>query len=189
MPAMIALAVDRLPSPGEGGGPGGPSGHDGSGGGGHDSVPRPPPGPGPPGGGQGPTVDHQVAQQAVAGRPRRIPAPAFSGTVADSYGAGNNQCGSSFYGPAYGGGVGHQGVGASGSQPNVVAGYPSSIGSASTLGPGLSLGYSVHGAGRQGDGGLLPEAMRGDDGWTSAPSVVLESPFPVPLSSHALAVE
>ena len=91
-------------------------------------------------------------------------APAFSGTVADSYGAGSNQCGSSFYGPAYGGGVSHQGVGAGGSQPSVAAGYPSGIGSASTLGPGLSLGYSAHGAGRQGDSGLLPEALRGDDG-------------------------
>ena len=37
---------------------------------------------------------------------------------------------------------------------------PSSVGSASNLGPGLSLGYSIHGAGRQGDGGLLPEALR-----------------------------
>ena len=74
----------------------------------------------------------------------RIPwwRPAFSGTVADSYGAGSNQCGSSFYGPAYGGGVNHQGVGVDGSQPSVAAGYPLSIGSASTLGPGLSLGYS-----------------------------------------------
>ena len=70
-------------------------------------------------------------------------------------GAGNNQSGSSFYGPAS-----HQGVGAGGRQLNVVAGYPSSIGSASTLGPGLSLGYSAHGAGRQGDGGLLPEALK-----------------------------
>ena len=54
-----------------------------------------------------------------------------------------------------GGGVNHQGVGVGGSQPNVAAGYPSSVGSAGTLRPGLSLGYSAHGAGRQGDGGLL----------------------------------
>ena len=43
-------------------------------------------------------------------------------------------------------------------------GYPSSVASGGNLGPGLSLGYSVSGAGRQGDGGLLPEALRGDDG-------------------------
>ena len=72
--------------------------------------------------------------------------------------------GSSFYGPAYGGGVYHQGVGAGVSQPNVAAGYPASIGHASNPGTGPCLGYSVNGAGRPGDGGLLPEAIRGDDG-------------------------
>ena len=86
-------------------------------------------------------------------------APGFSGS-ADAHGTGNNQCGSSFYGPAYGGGVSH-GVGAGISQPSDAAGYPSSIASGGNLGPGLSLGYSVNGAGRQGDGGLLPEALRG----------------------------
>ena len=46
----------------------------------------------------------------------------------------------------------------------MLQGYPSSVASGGNLGPGLSLGYSVSGAGRQGDGGLLPEALRGDDG-------------------------
>ena len=111
-----------------------------------------------------------VAQLEAAGRlPGHLPggggAPTFSGTAVDFHGgAGSNQCGSSFYGPAYGGGVNHQGVGVGVSQPNVAAGYPSSVGSGSNLGPGRSLGYSIHGAGRQGDGGLLPEALRGDDG-------------------------
>ena len=35
-------------------------------------------------------------------------APGFYGSAADTHGTGNNQCGSSFYGPAYGS---HQGVG------------------------------------------------------------------------------
>ena len=91
-------------------------------------------------------------------------APGFHGGAADAHGAGNNQCGSSFYGPAYGGGVSHQGVGAGVSQSGNAAGYPSSVVSGGSLGPGLSLGYSATGAGRQGDGGLLPEALRGDDG-------------------------
>ena len=71
---------------------------------------------------------------------------------------------SSFYGPAYGGGVSHQGVGAGVSESCDATGYPSSVASGGNLGPGLSLGYSVSDAGRQGDGGLLPEALRGDDG-------------------------
>ena len=90
-------------------------------------------------------------------------APGFHGTV-DSHGTGNNQCGSSFYGPAYGGVVYHQGVGVGVSQPNVAAGYPASVGHASNPGTGPCLGNSVNGADRQGDGGLLPEAIRGDDG-------------------------
>ena len=88
----------------------------------------------------------------------------FYGTVADSHGGEYNQCGSSFYGPAYGGGVYKQGVGAGVSQPNVAPGYPASIGHASNPGAGPCHGYSVNGAGRPGDGGLLPEAIRGDDG-------------------------
>ena len=67
-------------------------------------------------------------------------------------------------GPAYGGGVSHQEIGAGVSQYSNATGYPSSVASGGNLGPGLSLGYSVSGAGRQGDGGLLPEALRGDDG-------------------------
>ena len=46
----------------------------------------------------------------------------------------------------------------------ISAGYPSNVASGGNLGPGLSLGYSVNGAGRQGDGGLLPEALRGGAG-------------------------
>ena len=61
-------------------------------------------------------------------------------------------------------GVGHQGVGVGVSQPSDATGYPSSVVSGGNLGSGLSLIYSVNGAGRQGDGGLLPEALRGDDG-------------------------
>ena len=80
------------------------------------------------------------------------------------YRTGNNQCGSGFYGPAYGDGVNRQGIGAGVSQSSDAAGYPSSVASGGNLGPGRSLGYSVNGAGRQGDGGLLPEALRGDDG-------------------------
>ena len=56
-------------------------------------------------------------------------APGFSGSAADAHGTGNNQCGSSFYGPAYGGGVSHQGVGAGINQSSDAAGYPSSIAS------------------------------------------------------------
>ena len=70
-----------------------------------------------------------------------------SGSAADTHGIGNNQCGSSFYGPAYGGGVSHQGVGAGVSQSCDATGYPSSVASGGNLGPGLSLGYSVSGAG------------------------------------------
>ena len=86
--------------------------------------------------------------------------PTFSGVVVDIQGVGNNQCGSSFYGPAYGGGVDHHGIGVGVRQPNLAAGYPSSVSSTGSL----SLDYSSLGAGRQGDGGLLPEALRGDDG-------------------------
>ena len=45
--------------------------------------------------------------------------PMFSGTVVDFQGVGNSQCGSSFYGPAYGGGVNHHGIGVGVSQPNL----------------------------------------------------------------------
>ena len=45
------------------------------------------------------------------------------------------------------------------SQSCDATGYSSSVASGGNLGPGLSLGYSVSGAGRQGDGGLLPEAL------------------------------
>ena len=45
-------------------------------------------------------------------------------------------------------------------------------------GPGLSLGYSVNGAGRQGDGGLLPEALRGGDRCTKC-SRIPEPGFPL----------
>ena len=108
-------------------------------------------------------------------------APGFYGSAADTHGTGNNQCGSSFYGPAYGS---HQGVGAGVSQPNDAAGYPSSVASGGNLGPGLSLGYSVNGAGRQGDGGLLPEALRGDDGWDKCTkcSRIPEPGYPAPSS-------
>ena len=43
----------------------------------------------------------------VVGSNRGYPgrASGFYGTAADSHGAENNQCGSSFYGPAFGGGV------------------------------------------------------------------------------------
>ena len=88
----------------------------------------------------------------------------FYGTAADSLGAENNQCGSSFYGPAFGGGVYNQGVGAGVSQQGVAPGYPASVGHASNPGASPCHGYSVNGAGRPGDGGLLPEAIRGDDG-------------------------
>ena len=105
-----------------------------------------------------------------------------SATVTDSHGTGDNQCGSSFYGSAYGGGVYHQGAGVRVSQPNIVAGYPASVGS----GTGPSLGYGIHGADRQGMAVVFLK-LRGEmtDG-TSAPSVVSESLDPVPLSSHAL---
>ena len=104
---------------------------------------------------------------AEAGPPKGqsggAPTGGYPGSAADSHGAGKNQCGSSFYGP-HGGGISHQGVGAGVSQPNAAAGYPSSVASGGNLAPGLSLGYSVNGAVRQGDGGLLLEALRGDDG-------------------------
>ena len=61
----------------------------------------------------------------------------FSGSAADAHGTGNNQCGSSFYGPAYGGGVSHQEIGAGVSQYSNATGYPSSVASGGNLGPGL----------------------------------------------------
>ena len=80
-----------------------PSGHHGGGCGGDGSIPRPPPGPDLLVEGKGP-LDILVAQLEVA---VRLPGDMleeeerpFSGTVADSHGAGSNQCGSSFYGPA-----------------------------------------------------------------------------------------
>ena len=149
------------PPPGDGGGHGGPSGR--GGGSGHGSSPRPPPGLGLPAKDKDP-LDHLVVRGGggapSGGYPGGGGAPAFSGVAVDSHGIGNNQCGSSFYGPAYGGGVSHYGVGAGVSQPNTAAGYPSSVASGGNLGPGLSPGYSVNGAVRQGDGGLLPEALR-----------------------------
>ena len=60
-------------------------------------------------------------------------APGFHGGAADTHGIGNNQCGSSFYGPAYGGGVSHHGVGAGVGQSCDATGYPSSVASV-TLG-------------------------------------------------------
>ena len=69
-------------------------------------------------------------------------------------------------------------AGAGVSQPN-----------ASNPGTGPCLGCSVNGADRPGNGGLLPEAITEMTGETSAPSVALESPLPVLLLSHALAVE
>ena len=152
------------PPPGGGGGQGGPPGQGESGSGGHGHAPLPPPGPGHPGGGQGPAGPSGGPSGGAPTGGYPGGAPGFSGSAADAHGTGNNQCGSSFYGPAYGGGVSHQGIGAGVSQHSNATGYPSSVASGSNLGPGLSLGYSVSGAGRQGDGGLLPEALRGDDG-------------------------
>ena len=105
-----------------------------------------------------------LAVQVVWGYPGR--APGFHGT----HGAGDNQCGSSFYGPACGGGV-YQGVGAGVSQPNIATGYPASVGHASNPGTGPCLGYSVNGAEGQGMAVFFLKQ--------------LESP----LLSHALAVE
>ena len=117
-----------------------------------------------PGGGQGPAGPSGGPSGGAPTGGYPGGAPGFSGSAADAHGTGNNQCGSSFYGPAYGGGVSHQEIGAGVSQYSNATGYPSSVASGGNLGPGLSLGYSVSGAGRQGDGGLLPEALRGDDG-------------------------
>ena len=77
-------------------------------------------------------------------------------TVVDSQGVGNNQCGSASMVPRTGVVLTTMAL--------VLALASSSVSSAGNLGTGLSLGYSSLGAGRQGDGGLLPEALRGDDG-------------------------
>ena len=60
----------------------------------------------------------------------------------------------------YGGGVNSRGVGTGGSHVGGTAGYPSSVGGGSN--PGSYPHFS--GDGRQGDGGLLPDSIRGDDG-------------------------
>ena len=106
-----------------------------------------------------------------------------------SHGAENNQCGSSFYGPAFGGGVYKQGIGAGVSQPNVAPGYPASIGHASNPGAGQCHGYGTNGADRPGDGGLFLKQSGEKTGETGAPSVTSGSPLPALLWSHALVVE
>ena len=132
------------PPPGGGGGQGGPSGQGGSGSGGHGHAPFPPP-----------VLDIPAEAEVLDLLEARVQGLLPGVSLVEHPGsmvvlliliAGNNQCGSSFYGPAYGGGVGHQGVGAGVSQPNDAVGYPPSVASGGNLGPGLSLGYSVNGA-------------------------------------------
>ena len=165
------------PPPGGGGGQGGPSGQGAGGCGAHGPAPFPPPGPGHPGGGQGPlNLTGRVVGLLPGGYPGG--APGFHGTVADSHGAGNNQCGSSFYGPTEGGGVYHQGVGAGATLLQAtlpVSGMPVILERVRAL-VTVSTVFFLKQSGET-------------TGETSAPSVALESPVPVLLLSHALAVE
>ena len=80
-----------------------------------------------------PQLHRQVWKPEWRGSYRGLPWWGFQGGAADTHGIGNNQCGSSFYGPAYGGGVSHHGVGAGVGQSCDATGYPSSVASGGNL--------------------------------------------------------
>ena len=117
-------------------------------------------------------------------------APGFYGSAADSHGAENNQCGSSFYGPAFGGGVHSQGVGAGVSQHPMLlqatlqaSGMPVILERVSAMAMAQMVPIG------QGMAVFFLKQSEETTGETGALSVTSGSPLPVLLWSHVLVVE